>query len=91
MEPTKEPQEKIPLREKYPGIMDLPEAKKADWTRISENKVDYLNRLWGAFQFVDEYDFVLDKKRMALAWYEKKSNAEKTKSLKEKIKELLDV
>ncbi|MCJ7633654.1 hypothetical protein MUP77_14850 [Candidatus Bathyarchaeota archaeon] len=84
-EPSKkEPQEKRTLSEKYPSLMDLPEAKKADWTRIPREEIDYINRLWGAFQLGKGYEFLLDPIRSTLASYAKSNTPTETKSLKEK-------
>jgi hypothetical protein len=74
--------------EKYQSIMDLPEAKEADWSKISKREIRRLNQQFqGAMLF--NLDILLDIVRTTLKSYKKSDNSKKTKSLIEKIKEWL--
>jgi len=73
----------------YQSIMDLPEAKEADWSKIPEREVLRLNQM---FLMVKDFHYywLLDFVRTKLARYAKSSNIEtNTKSLSEKTKKLL--
>jgi hypothetical protein len=73
----------------YQSIMDLPEAKEADWSKIPKNEILKLNQWFLAVKDY-HYDFLLDSIRTTLASYTKSSDdvkAKETKSLKDKAKE----
>ena len=78
--------------EKYQNIMDLPEAKEADWSKIPKNEILQLNQWFMAATRHEGYDFLLNIVRSTLASYAKSGEHMKpkeTKSLKEKAKEWL--
>jgi hypothetical protein len=78
--------------EKYQNIMDLPEAKEADWSKIPKNEILQLTKLFMAATRHEGYDFLLNIVRSTLASYAKSGENVKpkeTKSLKEKIKDWL--
>lgn len=74
--------------EKYRNIMDLPEAKEADWSKIPKNEILQLNKWFMAATRHEGYDFLLNIVRSTLASYAKSGKnikPKKTKSLKETI------
>ena len=75
---------------KYRSIMDLPEAKEADWSRIPKEEILLINKLWSAFSR-HGFDWPLDIVRSKLASYAKNDDNIKSKSLKEKSKEWFGV
>jgi len=89
----------VPLEEKkldeetgvieYQSIMDLPEAKEADWSKIPEKEILRITQTFLMAKEL-EYYWLLDLVRTRLAKYAKSSNTEgNNKSLRRKTKELL--
>ena len=71
--------------EKYESIMDLPEAKEADWSRIPNREIHRLNQQFHAAMLLN-LDMLFDMVRTTLKSYEKRDDSEKSKSLIDKIK-----
>jgi len=87
--PSGDEQESKTERVEYQSIMDLPEAKEADWSKIPKAEILKLNQWFLAVKDY-HYDFLLDSIRSTLKSYAKSrdnTKAKETKSLKEKIKE----
>lgn len=96
--PEKKPsksRKKEPKITLYESIMDLPEAKKADWSRVSDDDFEALNQAFATYKMASKYgldlSFTLDFMRSTLARYvpsksddgyriEKKSFIDKVKS-----------
>jgi hypothetical protein len=57
--------------EKYQNIMDLPEAKETDWSKIPKNEILQLNQWFMAATRYEGYDFLLNIVRSTLASYAK--------------------
>jgi len=91
--PSGDEQESKTERVEYQSIMDLPEAKEADWSKIPKGEIFQLTKWFMVATRYEGYDFLLNIVRSTLASYAKsgeKVTPKETKSLKEKIKEWLN-
>jgi len=88
--PSEEEKEPANGKVDYQSIMDLPEAKEADWTKIPKAEILRLNQL---FQLATTtgYDWLLDIVRSTLKSYEKSIDSKEPKSLREKAKRWLKI
>jgi len=86
--PSEEEKEPTNGKVDYQSIMDLPEAKEADWSKIPKAEIFQLNQWFLAVKNYNYY-FLLDFVRSTLKSYAKSDDSEKTKALKEKNNEWL--
>jgi hypothetical protein len=86
----KESEDKEESGIKYQNIMDLPEAKEADWSKIPKNEIRRLNQYFILAKEWKDMSWLMNELRSTLASYAKSSDIVKTKetkSLKEMVKE----
>ena len=86
--PSREEKEPMNGKVDYQSIMDLPEAKEANWNRIPKAEILKLNQRFLAAKN-HNYHWLLDLVRSTLKSYAKSGDYAESKSLKEKTKEWL--